>query len=122
MTQVKIKRAYETPGPDDGFRVFIDRLWPRGMRKEAFHYDLWDKDIAPSPALRRWYHEDMPGRWDGFRQRYLAELQASPAVAEFARRIGGQPVVTLVYASRNALQNHALVLKEYLDAHFISGQ
>ena len=100
MTRIKIKRAYEKPEPDDGFRVFVDRLWPRGMRKEDFRYDLWAKQIAPSAALRRWYHEDMPGRW--------------PAVAEFVRQITGNDTVTLVYASRNALQNHALILQDYL--------
>ena len=75
MTRIKIKRAYEKPEPDDGFRVFVDRLWPRGMRKEDFRYDLWAKQIAPSAALRRWYHEDMPGRWEEFGRRYAAELR-----------------------------------------------
>ena len=114
MTRIKIKRAYEKPEPDDGFRVFVDRLWPRGMRKEDFRYDLWAKQIAPSAALRRWYHEDMPGRWEGFGRRYAAELRQSPAVAEFVRQIAGNDTVTLVYASRNALQNHALILQDYL--------
>ena len=77
MTRIKIKRAYEKPEPDDGFRVFVDRLWPRGMRKEDFRYDLWAKQIAPSAALRRWYHEDMPGRWEEFGRRYAAELRQS---------------------------------------------
>ncbi|WP_270399336.1 DUF488 domain-containing protein [Candidatus Alistipes pullistercoris] len=114
MTRIKIKRAYEKPEPDDGFRVFVDRLWPRGMRKEDFRYDLWTKQIAPSAALRRWYHEDMPGRWEEFGRRYTAELRQSPAVAEFVRQIAGNDTVTLVYASRNALQNHALILQDYL--------
>ena len=109
-----LKRAYEKPEPDDGFRVFVDRLWPRGMRKEDFRYDLWAKQIAPSAALRRWYHEDMPGRWEEFGRRYAAELRQSPAVAEFVRQIAGNDTVTLVYASRNALQNHALILQDYL--------
>lgn len=115
MTRIKIKRAYEKPEPDDGFRVFVDRLWPRGMRKEDFSYDLWAKQIAPSVALRRWYHEDMPGRWEEFGRRYAAELRQSPAVAEFVRQIAGKDTVTLVYASRNALQNHALILQDYLE-------
>ena len=114
MTRIKIKRAYEKPEPDDGFRVFVDRLWPRGMRKEDFRYDLWAKQIAPSAALRRWYHEDMPGRWEEFGRRYDAELRQSPAVAEFVRQVAGNDTVTLVYASRNALQNHALILQDYL--------
>ena len=114
MTRIKIKRAYEKPEPDDGFRVFVDRLWPRGMRKEDFRYDLWTKQIAPSAALRRWYHEDMPRRWEEFGRRYTAELRQSPAVAEFVRQIAGNDTVTLVYASRNALQNHALILQDYL--------
>ena len=114
MTRIKIKRAYEKPEPDDGFRVFVDRLWPRGMRKEDFRYDLWAKQIAPSAALRRWYHEDMPGRCEEFGRRYAAELRQSPAVAEFVRQIAGNDTVTLVYASRNALQNHALILQDYL--------
>ena len=114
MTRIKIKRAYEKPEPDDGFRVFVDRLWPRGMRKEDFRYDLWAKQIAPSAPLRRWYHEDMPWRWEEFGRRYAAELRQSPAVAEFVRQITGKDTVTLVYASRNALQNHALILQDYL--------
>ena len=114
MTRIKIKRAYEKPEPDDGFRVFVDRLWPRGMRKEDFRYDLWAKQIAPSAALRRWYHEDRPGRWEECGRRYAAELRQSPAVAEFVRQIAGNDTVTLVYASRNALQNHALILQDYL--------
>lgn len=115
MTQIRIKRVYEPAAPEDGCRVLVDKLWPRGVRKDALPYDSWAKDITPTAQLRAWYHADPADRWPEFRRKYTAELRDSPAVREFVRRIAGQDTVTLLYASRNAAENHALVLQEFLE-------
>ena len=107
MTRIAIKRVYEPATDTDGLRVLVDKLWPRGIRKEALHYDLWAKEIAPSAPLRRWFHADPQGRWEEFRRRYLHELAASPAVRAFVARIEKEPRATLLYASKNAEENHA---------------
>lgn len=114
MTTVKIKRVYEPAEKGDGYRVLVDRLWPRGIRKEALPYDLWVKDVAPSTPLRQWYHGDMEHRWEGFRKKYTAELESSPALKDFVENIRGRKTVTLLYASKNATENHALILRDYL--------
>ncbi|MDE6368258.1 MAG: DUF488 family protein, partial [Muribaculaceae bacterium] len=75
---IKIKRAYDPVSNEDGFRVYVDRLWPRGLSHETFHYDLWDKEISPSTELREWFHQDPDNRWDEFKKRYLDELKANP--------------------------------------------
>ena len=105
MTRIRIKRVYEPAAPDDGCRVLVDKLWPRGVRKDALHYDVW--------AKRAWYHADPQTRWPEFRRRYLEELRGSQAVREFVRRIAGNETVTLLYASKNAAENPALVLQEF---------
>jgi uncharacterized protein YeaO (DUF488 family) len=110
---VRIKRAYEEPGPDDGYRVLVDRLWPRGVKKEALRLDLWAKDLGPSPALRRWFGHD-PARFREFTERYHAELRATPARAllgELARR-ASRGTVTLVYGARDEEHNGAVVLRD----------
>lgn len=117
MTVVKIKRVYEDPSATDGYRVLVDRLWPRGMKKEYLKYDSWEKDITPSPELRKWFHEDFVGHWNEFAALYEKELENSPAVAAFMDRISGQKTVTLLYASKEPLHNHALILQHYLQAH-----
>jgi len=112
--QVLIKRVYEPASAGDGYRVLVDKLWPRGVRKEDLHYDLWAKDIAPSTLLRQWYHQQPEERWEQFRAKYIKELQDSAAVGQFIDAVKGQKVVTLLYASRNAAENHAIVLQEFL--------
>jgi uncharacterized protein YeaO (DUF488 family) len=108
---ILIKRIYERPGADDGARVLIDRLWPRGMAKADAAIDCWLKEAAPSADLRRWFAHD-PARWQEFRLRYLAQLQARPEVLrELAAMAQSQPV-TLLTASRDEAHNHALVLRE----------
>ncbi|WP_418164896.1 DUF488 domain-containing protein, partial [Alistipes ihumii] len=102
VTQVRIKRVYEKPGPDDGFRVLVDRLWPRGIRKEDLSYDLWAKEIAPSPGLRSWFHRNEAERWGEFSRRYRLELEGSDSAGPFLEEIGKHRVVTLLYASKNA--------------------
>lgn len=104
MTRIRIKRVYEPAAPDDGCRVLVDKLWPRGVRKDALHYDMWAKEITPSPELRAWYHADPQTRWPEFRRRYLEELRGSQAVREFVRRIAGNETVTLLYASKMRLR------------------
>jgi len=115
MTQIRLKRVYEDMEAGDGFRVLVDRLWPRGMKKESLHYDLWDKNITPSNELRKWVHADMDGRWDDFSVMYQKELDLSPSTKEFIEKIKKNDVVTLLYASKEPLRNHAIVLKSYLD-------
>ena len=115
MTQIKIKRVYEPEEENDGYRVLADRLWPRGISKENLHYDLWAKDITPSATLRQWYHRDEVGHWDEFRKKYRKELEDSSAVKEFIDGVKSQEVVTLLYASKNAEENHALILQDFLE-------
>ena len=107
MVQVRIKRVYEPEEASDGFRVLVDRLWPRGIKKEQLLYDVWAKDITPSPSLRQWFHQDETGHWAEFVQRYRQELNENPAVETFIDRLRGQQTVTLLYASKNAAGNHA---------------
>lgn len=116
MTQITTQRVYVDPvgSPAEGYRVFVDRLWPRGESKAKFHYDLWAKEIAPSTELREWLHADPAARWPEFEKRYRAELDANPAAAALARDISTRPAVTLLYGSRDTTRNNALVLAEWL--------
>jgi uncharacterized protein YeaO (DUF488 family) len=108
----KIKRAYEPATSDDGTRVLVDRLWPRGLSKSRAQLALWMKEVAPSPKLRVWFGH-RPERFDEFRIRYEAELHGNPAVAEL-RKLGRDKLVTLVYGARDPAVNHALVLQSVL--------
>lgn len=115
MTQtIKLKRAYEPASPDDGYRVYIDRLWPRGLSHETFHYDSWDKQIAPSTQLREWFHQDPVGRWEEFAERYREELSSNPAFLSLKEEISDKPIVTLLYSSRDQSHNNAVVVKSAL--------
>ncbi|MDR2038706.1 MAG: DUF488 family protein [Bacteroidales bacterium] len=114
MTQIKIKRVYDPEETSDGFRILVDKLWPRGIKKENLHYDLWAKDITPSTPLREWYHEDPGTRWSGFREEYTHELEASSAMTDFVNQVKEQKTITLLYASKNAAENHAQILQKYL--------
>lgn len=110
---ISIKRAYENPSPEDGCRVLVDRLWPRGVSKQQAKLDAWMREIAPSHELRKWYHADL-SRWEGFRERYLAELAgAEDALRSLARRALDGPV-TLVTGAKYE-RNHAVVIKERLE-------
>lgn len=111
---IKLKRVYEKPSHDDGLRILVDRLWPRGVTKLAARVDLWLKDIAPSPALRTWFGHD-PARWMEFRKRYFDELkQRGDAVAQLRALIAAQPV-TFVYAAKDPEHTHALALKDFAE-------
>ena len=114
MTDLHLKRAYEPGAESDGFRVYIDRLWPRGLSHETFPYDLWEKEIAPSTELREWFHTDPDGRWQEFEQRYSAELKVNSAWSEFTSQIAAHPVVTLIYSSHNENINNAIVVAHTL--------
>lgn len=114
MTKLQIKRAYEPASPDDGFRVYVDRLWPRGLSHETFHYDAWDKEIAPSDALRRWFHDNPDAHWSEFETKYRNELESNPGLHAFIGSLTSHPVVTLLYSSRNEQENNAKVLADYL--------
>ena len=110
MRSVTIKRAYEPPSPKDGTRILVDRLWPRGVSKAKAALDGWNKDVAPSPALRKWF-DHRPERFKDFARRYRAELKANPAL-ENLRAFKGK--VTLVYGARDPKINHAIVLAKVL--------
>ena len=111
---IKLKRVYEKPSHDDGLRILVDRLWPRGVTKLAARVDLWLKDIAPSPALRTWFGHD-PARWTEFRRRYFDELkERADAVAELRALIAAQPI-TFVYAAKDSEHTHALALKDFAE-------
>lgn len=113
--EIKLKRAYEPSMADDGFRIYIDRLWPRGLSHESFHYDMWDKEIAPSTELREWFHQDSATRWPEFVNRYKAELAANPGFATLKQAVADKPVVTLLFSSRDTEHNNAVVVKEMLE-------
>ena len=109
---VRVCRIYEPPG-DDGLRVLVDRLWPRGMTRERAALDAWMPVLAPSAALRRWFGHD-PERWHEFRRRYRAELTTQSAPIEELRAAAARGPVTLLYGARDPKHNHALVLREVL--------
>lgn len=110
---LRLKRAYEPASADDGRRILVDRLWPRGVRKADAHIDLWLKDVAPSAALRRWFGHQ-PNRWEAFRDRYLDELRSNPAVEELRQALAAGPV-TLVYGARDREHNHAVALADFIE-------
>ena len=111
---VKVKRVYERPAEDDGSRILVDRLWPRGLSKEKAGVDLWLKDIAPSTELRKWFAHD-PEKWKGFRGRYETELKNKDELVEMLKAKAGQGTITLLYAARDEKHNEALVLKKVLE-------
>jgi len=108
---MKIKRVYEKPDKDDGLRILVDRLWPRGLSKEKAGIGLWLKDIAPSTGLRKWFGHD-PDKWDEFKKRYWEELKKNKEASSLLSEKLKQGEVTLVYGSRDKEHNEALVLKE----------
>ncbi|MGA9756052.1 MAG: DUF488 family protein [Desulfobaccales bacterium] len=111
---INLKRAYEKPAREDGFRVLVERLWPRGLTKEAAALDLWLKDIAPSPGLRRWFGHD-PSRWEEFCRRYRAELTDRLSAVKILREKLREGQVTLVYGSRDQEHHAAVALKKFLE-------
>jgi uncharacterized protein YeaO (DUF488 family) len=113
MTGVRIKRAYDPPEPSDGYRVLIDRLWPRGISRGAAHLDEWAQELAPSSELRRWFGHD-PARFEEFRERYAHELVAHEKKLQALRARAHKGTLTLVYSARDHEHNDAVVLAEIL--------
>jgi uncharacterized protein YeaO (DUF488 family) len=114
--KLRIKRVYQPPQPEDGARILVDRLWPRGLSRERARVDLWLKEIAPSATLRRRFHGD-PGGWEEFRTAYYAELEEPPAQAaarSLIEQLRREPV-TLLFAARDEARNNVVALKEWLD-------
>ena len=113
-TEVFIKRVYEPTDDNDGLCIFIDRLWPRGIRKDSMKWDIWIKDIAPSPELRKMSHADIEGNWAHFVKGYVQELEKSPAFADLIAKIKEEKParVTLLYAFKNKTKNHAIILQQ----------
>ncbi|MGA8668872.1 MAG: DUF488 domain-containing protein [Terracidiphilus sp.] len=113
MTDIRIKRAYEEPDKEDGTRILVDRLWPRGLTKEKARVDLWLKDVAPSTELRKWFAHD-PGKWEEFRSRYLEELKMNKGQLLLLRNEAVKGTVTLVYGARDQQHNEAVILQRLL--------
>jgi len=111
---IKLKRVYEAASRDDGVRILVERLWPRGIKKAALKLDTWLKDVAPSDGLRQWFGHE-PKKWNGFRDRYFAELEANPQTWESVARAARRGRVTLIYSSRDMEHNNAVALKDYLE-------
>lgn len=119
--EIVIKRAYEPYEESDGYRVLVDRLWPRGLTKEKVHCNEWAKFLAPSTELRKAFGHD-PAKWDMFQQEYTKELNANPEALDFAKKLASPemaayPRVTLVYGARNTKENEAVVLQQWLPEH-----
>ncbi|NLE61139.1 MAG: DUF488 family protein [Planctomycetes bacterium] len=113
---ILVKRVYDPPKRDDGCRLLVDRLWPRGVKKDAAHLDGWAKDVAPSDGLRQWFGHE-PAKWEEFRRRYFAELDHKPeawrSIVDAEKR---KKKVTLLFGARDSEHNNAVALKEYLDS------
>ena len=115
---IRIKRIYEEPEESDGLRILVDRLWPRGVNREKGRIHLWLKEIAPSTELRKWYNHD-PARWEAFKERYFAELDANRgAVTELSACLE-KGSATLLFSSKELERNNAVALKEYLEKRLL---
>ena len=115
MAKILLKRIYEDSSTDDGYRIFLDRLWPRGLRKEEAGFDEWRKDITPSKELRQWFHEDMDLHWEVFQGRYQMEIMQNPDFVPFLREIETYPVVTFLTAAKDIEHSHLTILKEVIE-------
>lgn len=114
MAHITIKRVYEAPSSDDGLRVLVDRLWPRGLKRATSRIDLWMKDVAPSTELRAWFGHDV-SRWAVFKRRYKAELRKNPRlVQELRKAVASTKTVTLLFGAKDEQHNNAVVLREFL--------
>ena len=111
---IRVKRAYDNRSGDDGERILVDRLWPRGIPKERAGIDLWLKEVAPTTELRTWYGHD-PARWEVFRRRYRAELAGKRDLIRILKEKSERGTITLVYSSREEMRNNAVALKMYLE-------
>ncbi len=119
--QVQIKRVYEPFSPQDGQRILVDRLWPRGISKERAGIVFWAKQLAPSTELRQWYKHD-PAKWEEFKSRYFRELEANPSQLEELLEFVRKGPVTFLYSSTETRINNAAALKEYVEARLRKGK
>jgi uncharacterized protein YeaO (DUF488 family) len=110
---IRLKRVYDEPGMDDGRRILVDRIWPRGVSKQRAAFDDWMRDIAPSSGLRKWFGH-RSDRWDEFREAYIKELDQHPERVAVLRELARKETVTLLFAAKNETHNNAVVLREYL--------
>ncbi|MGB0132227.1 DUF488 domain-containing protein [Dokdonella sp.] len=117
LRAIRIRRAYDEPGADDGYRVLVDRYWPRGRRRESLKLDEWARELAPEPDLIKWFGH-MPERWDEFRQRYLLWLDAPGQMKRMSELLesAGDKAITLVYGARDETQNQAVIFRDALQA------
>ena len=115
---LNVKRIYEVPKANDGARYLVERLWPRGMKKENLIMDAWLKQVAPTSELRRWFGHD-PAKWDEFQRRYRAELDTNPGTWKLLLEEARQGNVTLLYSARDTEHNNAIVLKAYLEERLV---
>ncbi len=113
MTTIKLQRAYEKPQDTNGYRVLVDRLWPRGIKKENLPLDDWLKDIAPSTELRKWFGHEVD-KWDGFQEKFTQELDEHKAQLEQLLQAAGKQPLILVFAAKDEAHNNAVVIKQYL--------
>ena len=111
---IRLKRVYEEPGPEDGFRILVERLWPRGLTRDRAAVDLWLKELAPSSELRKWYGHD-PAKWEQFCERYWAELTQQDEGIRTLQQKSEAGTVTLVYAARDEHRNSAVALKRFIE-------
>ena len=115
MANIRIKRAYEEPDREDGTRILVDRLWPRGLTKEKARVDLWLKDVAPSTELRKWFAHD-PAKWTEFQSRYQEELKRNKEQFSLLRQETAKGTITLVYGAKDQQHNEAVILQRLLTA------
>lgn len=113
---IRVKRVYDPDKPEDGARFLVERLWPRGMKKEALRMEAWVKDVSPSDALRRWFGHD-PAKWREFCRRYTAELDSRPEARKPLLEAARRGNVTLLYSAHDTEHNNAVMLKAYLEKH-----
>jgi len=117
---IRVKRIYEPAAPDDGCRFLVDRLWPRGVKREALSLDGWLKDVAPGDELRRWFGHD-PARWDEFQRRYFAELDGKPQTWQPILEAAQRGNVTLLFSAHDIEHNNAVALRSYLEVRLRGG-
>ncbi|MGE8536463.1 DUF488 domain-containing protein [Chryseobacterium sp.] len=115
MSVIALKRVYKIPSPNDGYRVLVDRLWPRGLSKENADLNEWEKDLAPSTELRLWFHHSVE-LWTEFSEKYRKELHEADLGKDFLKRHKDQEKITLLYAAKDEEHCHAIILKEYLES------
>ncbi|MCL2690478.1 MAG: DUF488 domain-containing protein [Chitinispirillia bacterium] len=116
MKKLHVKRVYEAASPDDGIRILVDRLWPRGIKKSDAHLDYWFKEIAPSPELRKWFGH-IPERFEEFSKKYICELENNKTLIEQIKDMLKKKNVTLLYAAKDHEVNQAIVLKNYIEKY-----